>query len=71
VGRQYLEHRRPPPTAREDLAAARDADGNVLAIGGYDGDDTVDTVARWDGSTWSTVESLPTARRQLAATFFG
>lgn len=55
------------PTARNSLAAATDADGNVYAIGGGDGGNPVATVEKWDGSSWSSIADMPTAKTSLAA----
>lgn len=57
------------PTARYGLAVARGHNGNVYAIGGYDGTLTAQaTVEVYSPSTdtWSTVSPMPTARTALA-----
>lgn len=57
------------PTARYGLAVARGHNGNLYAIGGYDGTLTVQaTVEVYSPSTdtWSTVSPMPTARTALA-----
>src|SRR5207244_4348369 len=55
---------------RESLAAARSPDGTVFAVGGDDGTQPLDRVESLppNGSAWSTLPSLPTARTALAAT---
>jgi N-acetylneuraminic acid mutarotase len=51
----------PMPTAREDLGAARGADGQIYAVGGYNSGGYLATTEAYnpDTNTWSIVGSLP------------
>ncbi|HTQ49050.1 MAG TPA: kelch repeat-containing protein [Polyangiaceae bacterium] len=56
-------------TARKWMAAAQSSGGGMLAIGGFDGSGhAFPDVERFDGTMWSSVAAMPTARGKLAAT---
>ncbi len=60
----------PMPTARQDLAAAVDLQGNIYAIGGFDTNGhSLNTVEIFNPTTqtWRTAPPMPTARFGLAA----
>ena len=57
-------------TGRNQLAAARGADGTIYAIGGQSSNGVTSEVDAYNPTTntWTQVASLPTDRRELAAT---
>jgi N-acetylneuraminic acid mutarotase len=60
----------PMPTARQDLAAAVDLQGNIYAIGGFDtGGHSLNTVEVYNptAQTWRAAPPMPTPRFGLAA----
>ena len=59
----------PLPVARKWMAAGQANGSGMLAIGGFDGaGHAFPDVDRFDGTMWSTVAFMPTARGKLAAT---
>ncbi len=70
IGGQWNPQAQPAlPVARKWMAAGQANGGGTLAIGGFDGSGhAFPDVDRFDGTMWSSVAFMPTARGKLAAT---
>jgi N-acetylneuraminic acid mutarotase len=56
------------PTARRNLAATSDSNGNIYALGGIDGNgNQLPAFEKWDGSKWTSLPDMPVFKDRFDA----